>query len=49
MRKRKETLKRLKGRYQAARREERTLLVEKLRRVAPWLTEEDLGAKAKAR
>lgn len=49
MRKRKETLKRLKQRYQAARREERTLIVEKLRRVAPWLTEEDLGAKARPR
>jgi hypothetical protein len=49
MRKRKETLKRLKVRYSAARREERTLLVEKLRRIAPWLTEEDLGVKAKAR
>lgn len=48
MRKRKETVKKLKKRYQASRREERTLIVEKLRRVAPWLTEEDIGSKAKA-
>lgn len=48
MRKRKETIKRLKTRYQASRREERTLIVEKLRRVAPWLSEEDLGTKARA-
>lgn len=47
-RKRKDTLKRLKKRYQASRREERTILAEKLRRIAPWLTEEDLGTKAKA-
>ena len=48
LRKRKETVKKLKKRYQASRREERTLIVEKLRRVAPWLTEEDIGSKAKA-
>ncbi len=47
MRKRKETVKKLKKRYQASRREERTLIVEKLRRVAPWLSEEDIGSKAK--
>lgn len=48
IRKRKETVKKLKKRFQASRREERTLIVEKLRRVAPWLTEEDIGSKAKA-
>jgi hypothetical protein len=42
-------LKRLQQRYEKARREERTLLVEKLRRVAPWLTEEHLQAKARAK
>lgn len=46
--KRAETLKRLRQRYQATRREERTLIVEKLRRVAPWLTEEDLSGKVRA-
>ena len=46
-RKRAKTLKRLQKRYEGARREERTLLVEKLRRVAPWLTEEHLKARAK--
>ena len=48
-RKRAKTLKRLQQRYEKARREERTLLVEKLRRVAPWLTEEYLQAKARAK
>ena len=48
-RKRAKTLKRLQQRYEKARREKRTLLVEKLRRVAPWLTEEHLQAKARAK
>jgi len=48
-RKRAKTLKRLQQRYEKARREERTLLVEKLRRVAPWLTEEHPQAKARAK
>jgi uncharacterized protein DUF6800 len=46
-RKRAKTLKRLQVRYEKARREERTLLVEKLRRVAPWLGEDHLQAKAR--
>jgi hypothetical protein len=48
-RKRAKTLARLQKRYEGARREERTLLVEKLRRVAPWLTEEHLHAKTRAK
>jgi hypothetical protein len=44
-RKRAKTLDRLKRQYASTRREERTLVVEKLRRVAPWLREEYLQAK----
>ena len=44
-RKRARTLDRLKRQYANTRREERTLVVEKLRRVAPWLREEYLQAK----
>jgi hypothetical protein len=44
-RKRAKTLERLKRMYAGTRREERTLVVEKLRRVAPWLKEEYLQAK----
>jgi hypothetical protein len=41
-RKRAKTLELLKSRYAAARRDDRVRIVEKLRRVAPWLTEEYL-------
>jgi hypothetical protein len=44
-RKRAKTLDRLKRQYASTRREERTQVVEKLRRVAPWLREEYLQAK----
>ena len=44
-RKRAETLQRLKRQYASTRREERTHVIEKLRRVAPWLPEEFLQAK----
>ena len=44
-RKRAKTLDRLKRQYANTRREERTLVIEKLRRVAPWLREEYLQAK----
>jgi hypothetical protein len=44
-RKRSKTLDRLKRMYAAARRDERTHVVEKLRRVAPWLREDYLQAK----
>lgn len=47
-RKRARTLDRLKRQYAKTRREERTLVVEKLRRVAPWLREEYLQAKPRA-
>jgi len=41
-RKRERTLELLKRRYVAARREDRTRIVEKLKKVAPWLTEDYL-------
>lgn len=44
-RKRAKTLDRLKRQYANTRREERTLVIEKLRRVAPWLQEDYLQAK----
>lgn len=44
-RKRARTLDRLKRQYANTRREERNLVIEKLRRVAPWLREEYLQAK----
>ena len=47
-RKRAKTLDRLKRQYAKTRREERTLVVEKLRRVAPWLREEYLQVKARS-
>jgi hypothetical protein len=49
LRKRAKTLKRLQQRYEKARREERALLVEKLRRVAPWLSEEHLQTKGRGK
>ena len=47
-RKRARTLDRLKRQYAKTRREERTLVVEKLRRVAPWLREEYLQVKPRS-
>jgi hypothetical protein len=47
-RKRAETLERLKRQYASTRREERTHVIEKLRRVAPWLPEEFLQAKPRS-
>ena len=47
-RKRAKTLDRLKRQYAKTRREERTLVVEKLRRVAPWLREEYLQVKPRS-
>jgi hypothetical protein len=44
-RKRAKTLDRLKRMYAGTRREERTHVVEKLRKVAPWLGEDYLQAK----
>jgi len=41
-RKRERTLELLKRRYVAARREDRTRIVEKLKKVAPWLTKDYL-------
>jgi hypothetical protein len=47
-RKRARTLGRLKRQYASTRREERALVIEKLRRVAPWLQEEYLQAKPRS-
>ena len=47
-RKRAKTLDRLRKSYASTRREERARVVEKLRRVAPWLKEEYLQAKPPA-
>ena len=46
-RKRAKTLERLRKSYSETRREERARVVEKLRRVAPWLKEEYLQARAR--
>ena len=44
-RKRERTLVLLKSRYAAARRDDRSRIVEKLKKVAPWLTEDYLRPK----
>jgi hypothetical protein len=44
-RKRAETIARLRRRYASSRRDERGPIVEKLRRIAPWLSEEILQTK----
>jgi len=45
-RKRERTLELLKTRYAAARRDDRVRIVEKLKKVAPWLSEDYLRPRA---